>query len=77
MGQQMLHLLAAASMPVGGHNLIEPAAWACPVISGPHHIFNFSEIERLLRRKRCIDQLRMMLMTLATAIDNLLKLMTY
>jgi 3-deoxy-D-manno-octulosonic-acid transferase len=34
-------------VPVGGHNLIEPAAWKVPVLSGPH-LFNFSEASRLL-----------------------------
>ncbi len=32
---------------VGGHNLIEPAAWGVPVLSGPH-LFNFTEVGRLL-----------------------------
>jgi 3-deoxy-D-manno-octulosonic-acid transferase len=35
-------------VPVGGHNLIEPAIWSVPVLSGPH-LFNFSEAARLLR----------------------------
>ena len=35
-------------MPVGAHNLIEPAIWSVPVLSGPH-LFNFSEASRLLR----------------------------
>jgi 3-deoxy-D-manno-octulosonic-acid transferase len=30
-------------MPVGGHNILEPAALGVPIISGPH-VFNFSEI---------------------------------
>jgi 3-deoxy-D-manno-octulosonic-acid transferase len=55
-------------VPVGGHNLIEPAAWACPVISGPH-IFNFSEIERLLRKNDALT-IAHDADTLATAIDN-------
>ena len=57
-------------IPVGGHNLIEPAAWACPVISGPH-IFNFSEIERLLRKNDALA-IAHDADTLATAIDNCL-----
>lgn len=32
---------------VGGHNLLEPAALGLPIISG-HHLFNFTEISRLL-----------------------------
>lgn len=38
-------------VPVGGHNLIEPAIWAVPVLSGPH-LFNFSEASRLLRESQ-------------------------
>lgn len=38
-------------VPVGGHNLIEPAIWAAPVLSGPH-LFNFSEASRLLRESQ-------------------------
>lgn len=33
--------------PIGGHNLLEPAALGLPIISGPH-VFNFKEIFRLL-----------------------------
>jgi len=35
-------------IPVGGHNLIEPAAWAKPIICGPY-LFNFSEVAGLLK----------------------------
>ncbi len=34
-------------MPTGGHNVIEPAAWGVPVLTGPH-LFNFSEASELL-----------------------------
>lgn len=34
-------------VPVGGHNLLEPAAWAIPVLSGPS-LFNFAEASSLL-----------------------------
>jgi 3-deoxy-D-manno-octulosonic-acid transferase len=34
-------------VPVGGHNMLEPAALGVPVISGPH-LFNFSEVGQLL-----------------------------
>ena len=34
-------------VPVGGHNMLEPAALARPVLSGPH-VFNFPEIDRRL-----------------------------
>jgi 3-deoxy-D-manno-octulosonic-acid transferase len=31
----------------GGHNLLEPAVWRLPIISGPH-LFNFSEVDQLM-----------------------------
>jgi len=33
-------------VPVGGHNLLEPAALGCPVVTGPH-LFNTPDIARL------------------------------
>jgi 3-deoxy-D-manno-octulosonic-acid transferase len=55
MGELML-LYAAADVafvggslvPAGGHNPLEPAALARPVLHGPH-MFNFAEIDRRLR----------------------------
>ena len=35
-------------VPIGGHNLIEPAAIGLPVLTGPH-LHNFTEISRLLQ----------------------------
>jgi 3-deoxy-D-manno-octulosonic-acid transferase len=35
-------LLGGSFMPLGGQNLIEAAAFGCPVIMGPH-TFNFAE----------------------------------
>ena len=35
-------------VPNGGHNMIEPAAWSKPVLSGSSQ-FNFAEVSRLLR----------------------------
>lgn len=35
-------------VPVGGHNLIEPAAWGVPVLAGPH-VQNFTEVAGLLQ----------------------------
>jgi 3-deoxy-D-manno-octulosonic-acid transferase len=46
-GTADIAFVGGSLVPVGGHNLIEPAAWACPIISGPH-LFNFAEITRLL-----------------------------
>lgn len=34
-------------VPTGGHNIIEPAAWGLPILTGPH-LFNFTEASRLL-----------------------------
>ncbi len=47
-GAADMAFVGGSLVPVGGHNLIEPAAWACPIISGSH-LFNFSEVEKLLR----------------------------
>lgn len=54
MGELML-LFAASDIafvggslvPTGGHNFLEPAVLAMPVIAGPH-VFNFTEISQLL-----------------------------
>lgn len=35
--------------PIGGHNLLEPAAVGCPVVTGPH-LHNFTDIARQLRQ---------------------------
>ncbi len=35
--------------PIGGHNLLEPAAVGTPAITGPH-LHNFSEISRRMRQ---------------------------
>lgn len=42
-----LAFVAGSLVEVGGHNLIEPAAWGVPVLSGPS-LFNFAEVARLL-----------------------------
>jgi 3-deoxy-D-manno-octulosonic-acid transferase len=47
-GAADIAFVGGSLVPVGGHNLIEPAAWGCPVISGSH-LFNFAEVARLLR----------------------------
>lgn len=35
--------------PIGGHNMLEPAALGVPAISGPH-VFNFDEVAHLMER---------------------------
>ena len=42
-------------VPNGGHNLLEPAALAKPVLSGPH-LFNFLEIAALLRDAGALEE---------------------
>ncbi|WP_248765790.1 lipid IV(A) 3-deoxy-D-manno-octulosonic acid transferase [Pseudomonas protegens] len=42
-------------VPNGGHNLLEPAALAKPVISGPH-LFNFLEIAAMLREAGALQE---------------------
>ncbi|MGV8916401.1 MAG: lipid IV(A) 3-deoxy-D-manno-octulosonic acid transferase [Pseudomonas sp.] len=42
-------------VPNGGHNLLEPAALAKPVLSGPH-LFNFLEIAALLRFAGALEE---------------------
>ncbi|MEX2961711.1 lipid IV(A) 3-deoxy-D-manno-octulosonic acid transferase [Microbulbifer sp. TYP-18] len=34
-------------VPVGGHNMIEPAAWGIPVVCGPH-LYNFATVAGML-----------------------------
>ena len=34
-------------VPTGGHNIIEPAAWGVPILTGPH-LFNFAQASTLL-----------------------------
>lgn len=43
-------------VPNGGHNLLEPAALAKPVLSGPH-LFNFLEIAALLRDAGALSEI--------------------
>ena len=42
-------------VPNGGHNLLEPAALAKPVLSGPH-LFNFLEIAAKLREAGALEE---------------------
>ena len=43
-----LSFVGGSLVATGGHNMIEPAAWAKPVLCGPH-LFNFAEVSRLLQ----------------------------
>jgi 3-deoxy-D-manno-octulosonic-acid transferase len=42
-----LAFVGGSLVPVGGHNLLEPAALGLPILTGPH-IFNAPEVARLL-----------------------------
>lgn len=42
-----LAFVGGSLVPVGGHNLLEPAAWEKPVLTGPH-LHNFERIAALL-----------------------------
>ena len=41
-------------VPVGGHNLLEPAAWSLPVLSGTH-LHNFTAIADLLDQAGALE----------------------
>lgn len=42
-GASDIAFIGGSLVPVGGHNLIEPAAWGIPIVTGPH-LFNFTEV---------------------------------
>ena len=46
-GAADIAFVGGSLVPTGGHNIIEPAMWGIPVLSGPH-LFNFSESSRLM-----------------------------
>lgn len=46
-GASDIAFVGGSLVPNGGHNFIEPAAWALPILSG-EHVFNFSEVANLL-----------------------------
>lgn len=41
-------------VPVGGHNLLEPAAWSLPVLTGPH-LHNFTAIADMLAAANAVS----------------------
>jgi 3-deoxy-D-manno-octulosonic-acid transferase len=44
-------------VPTGGHNLLEPAFWAKPIVFGPH-MWNFRDIARLFQQAGAALQVR-------------------
>jgi 3-deoxy-D-manno-octulosonic-acid transferase len=43
-------------VPIGGHNLLEPAALGLPIVAGPHN-FNSADIARLLVERGAVTRL--------------------
>lgn len=43
--------VAGSFAPIGGHNVLEPAALHKPIITGPH-LFNFSDITQMLQAEK-------------------------
>lgn len=46
-GASDIAFVGGSLVPNGGHNLIEPAAWGLPLLTG-EHVFNFAEVTQLL-----------------------------
>lgn len=68
-GASDIAFVGGSLVPNGGHNFIEPAAWALPVLSGPH-VFNFAEVASLLTAAKAL-QLVATADELALAVANL------
>lgn len=47
-GASDVAFVGGSLVPVGGHNMIEPAAWGVPVVCGPH-LHNFAVVAEMLR----------------------------
>ena len=47
-------LVCGSLVPVGGHNLVEPAALGLPLLAGPH-LFNFQQIADDLRAAGALE----------------------
>lgn len=52
-GAADMAFVGGSFVPAGGHNMIEPAAWACPIVTGPSS-YNFTEVVRLLSDHQAI-----------------------
>ncbi len=63
-------LLGGSFAPLGGHNLIEAAACACPLVMGPH-TFNFADAAVLARDAGAAFQVK----TMAAALPQLTRLL--
>lgn len=47
LGVADIALIGGSLVEHGGHNVLEPAVWGVPVVTGPH-MFNFADISRML-----------------------------
>lgn len=52
-GASDVAFVGGSLVPLGGHNLLEPAAWGRPVVSGPHR-FNFERVAELLEEQAAL-----------------------
>lgn len=52
-----LAFVAGSLQPIGGHNLLEPAAVEVPIITGPH-LHNFSEVAEMLRNAGALKEVQ-------------------
>jgi 3-deoxy-D-manno-octulosonic-acid transferase len=53
-GASDIAFVGGSLVPNGGHNFIEPAAWALPLLSGLH-VFNFAEVAGLLKAANALQ----------------------
>lgn len=49
-----LAYVGGSLVPIGGHNVLEPAAFAVPALTGPH-VFNFLEITQMLTEANALE----------------------
>ena len=63
-----LAFVGGSLIPHGGHNLIEPAAWGIPVLSGPS-LFNFSAVAELLREASALATVNNARQLASTVLD--------
>ncbi len=65
-----LAFVGGSLVPIGGHNILEPASLGIPTITGPY-MFNFTEITELLLAEQALIQVQNNI-ELATAVISLL-----
>ena len=70
-GLASVSFVGGSLVPKGGQNIMEPAAWACPVLYGPH-VDNFEEAKSALDASGGGLEVRNAI-ELARAVDSLLK----